>query len=83
MARKSKEQIKKEREVAWFIKKYIWNDEKLKDFVRQLSPHCIATIMKEAFDMGIMFTWDDAGPEEMELSEMSAYDLIKLKEKNK
>ena len=83
MARKSKEEIKKEKEVFWFVRKYLWKDQNIRDFVRQLSPHTIQTIMKEAFSMGIMFTWDDAGVEELDLSKRSIYDLVKLQEKTK
>ncbi len=84
MARKSKEQIKKDKEVSWFIRKYLWNDENMRSFVHQLSPHTIGTIVKQAMSMGMCFTWDDNDmEEELELQKMSVFDLMKLKEKTK
>lgn len=84
MARKSKEQIKKEKDVSWFKRKYLWNDENIRDFVRHLSPHDVGIIMKEAFSMGVTFTWNDEDmAEELELMNSSVYDLLKLKEKKK
>ncbi len=84
MARKSKKQIIKEKEVSWFKRKYLWNDENIKEFVHQLSPHDIGTMVREAMSMGMCFTWDDNDmEEEIELQNMSVFDLIKLRDKKK
>ena len=82
MGRKSKEQIKKEKEVHWFVKKYLWNDENLEEFIQQLCPHDVGVIIKKAFEMGMGMTWEeDCIEEELQLSSSSVYDLVKLKEK--
>lgn len=82
MARKSKAQIKKEKEVYWFKRKYLWNDENLEEFIQQLSPYDVGVIIKKAFEMGMGMTWEeDCIEEELQLSNSSVYDLVKLKGK--
>ena len=50
---------KKRKEIAWFMRKYIQNDENFPFFVRQLSPADLTEILKACLKMGMVFTWDD------------------------
>jgi len=83
MARKSKEDIKKEKEVNWFKRKYVWKEDNFEYFVNQLSPHDVQKIVKLAFKNGMGFNWDDDDLELMSkeklAQKLSLWDLVKLK----
>jgi len=50
---------KKLKEIEWFVRKYIQNDENFPFFIRKLSPNDLSQILKACLKKGMVFTWDD------------------------
>lgn len=62
----NKEKEIRRKEVAWFVRKYLSDDENLKLFTSQLCPFDCAKIMKIMFELGLSFTWSEEDlPEEV------------------
>jgi len=59
MKRKNNKFKKQEKEVEWFVHKYIWKEENLPLFVSKLSPHAVFQIFNLMLEKGMQFTWED------------------------